>query len=75
MSWKSGQCYFMTLGWLFTIKELTRLGLKETFMQNMYMKGKRLLNYMDTVCVNKNKKVFPGSDKVEDGKRTAGWLL
>lgn len=37
---------------------VTGIGLKETFTQNVDLKGKRLLNHMNTVCVNKNKK-FP----------------
>ncbi|KAK7939880.1 hypothetical protein WMY93_003206 [Mugilogobius chulae] len=35
-------------------KELTGIDLKETFIRNLDLKGKRLLNYMTTVCVNKN---------------------
>ncbi|MEQ2202113.1 hypothetical protein XENOCAPTIV_024525 [Xenoophorus captivus] len=45
-------------------KELTGLGLKETFMRNMDMKGKRLLNYMNIVCVNKNKRFFLAQTKL-----------
>lgn len=36
--------------------ELTGIDLKETFTRNLDLKGKRLLNYMTTVCVNKSKK-------------------
>ncbi|XP_017544542.2 uncharacterized protein LOC108415995 [Pygocentrus nattereri] len=37
-------------------KELTGINLKETFIRNLDLKGKRLLNYLTTVCVKKNKK-------------------
>ncbi|KAF7652892.1 hypothetical protein LDENG_00090940 [Lucifuga dentata] len=37
-------------------KELTGIGLQETFTRNVDLKGKRLLNYMSTVAVMKNKK-------------------
>ncbi len=37
-------------------KELTGIDLKETFTRNLDLKGKRLLDYMTTVCVNKSKK-------------------
>ena len=37
-------------------KELTGIDLKETFTQNLDLKGKRLLDYMTTVYVNKSKK-------------------
>lgn len=37
-------------------KELTGIGLIETFTRNVVLKGKRLLNYFNTVGVNKNKK-------------------
>lgn len=36
--------------------ELTGIDFKETFTRNLDLKGKRLLNYMTTVCVNKSKK-------------------
>lgn len=38
-------------------KELTGIDLKETFMQNLDLKGKRFLDYLTTVCVNKSKKL------------------
>ena len=34
-------------------------------MRNMDMKGKRLLNYMNTVCVNKNKRFFQAQTKLK----------
>ncbi|KAG1925847.1 hypothetical protein F2P79_025253 [Pimephales promelas] len=37
-------------------KELAGIGLKETFTRNVDLKGKRLLNYFNTVGVNRNKK-------------------
>ncbi|XP_036978633.1 uncharacterized protein LOC119033110 [Acanthopagrus latus] len=37
-------------------QELTGVRLKEVFTRNLQEKGKRLLNYMNTVCVNKSRK-------------------
>lgn len=37
-------------------QELTGVRLKEVFTRNLEEKGKRLLNYMNTVCVNKSRK-------------------
>lgn len=37
-------------------QELTGVRLKEVFTCNLEEKGKRLLNYMNTVCVNKSRK-------------------
>ncbi|XP_043955131.1 uncharacterized protein LOC122821358 [Gambusia affinis] len=56
---------FHDIGMAVHYKELTGLGLKETFMRNMDMKGKRLLNYMNTVCVNKNKRFFQAQTKLK----------
>ncbi|XP_055010320.1 uncharacterized protein LOC129409166 [Boleophthalmus pectinirostris] len=47
---------FDELGMSVHFKELTGIDLKETFTRNLDLKGKRLLNYMTTVCVNKSKK-------------------
>ncbi|XP_047197689.1 uncharacterized protein LOC124852616 [Hippoglossus stenolepis] len=44
-------------------KELTGIGLKETFTRNLDLKGERLLNYMNTVCLNKNKKFLQAVTK------------
>ncbi|XP_062304936.1 LOW QUALITY PROTEIN: unconventional myosin-XV [Osmerus eperlanus] len=46
-------------------KELTGTGLKETFTRNIDLKGKRLLNYMNTVGVNKNKKCLQAVTKLQ----------
>ncbi|XP_055358744.1 uncharacterized protein LOC114841933 [Betta splendens] len=46
---------FTELGMEVHFKELTGIRLKETFTQNVDMKGKRLLSYMNTFCVNKSK--------------------
>ena len=46
-------------------KELTGTGLKETFIRNIDLKGKRLLNYMNTVGVNKNKKCLQAVTKIQ----------
>ncbi|KAK7922337.1 hypothetical protein WMY93_009239 [Mugilogobius chulae] len=50
--------WFDELGMSVHFKELTGIDLKETFIRNLDLKGKRLLNYMTTVCVNKSKKFF-----------------
>lgn len=47
---------FDELGMSVHFKELTGIDLKETFTRNLDLKGKRLLDYMTTVCVNKSKK-------------------
>ncbi|XP_073763552.1 uncharacterized protein [Danio rerio] len=48
--------WFNELGMAVHYKELTGIGLNETFTRNLDLKGKRLLNYFSTVGVNKNKK-------------------
>ncbi|TDH05722.1 hypothetical protein EPR50_G00125360 [Perca flavescens] len=48
--------WFHDLGMSVHFKELTGIDLKETFTRNLDLKGKRLLDYMTTVCVNKSKK-------------------
>uniref|UniRef100_A0A9J7XXC1 Uncharacterized protein n=1 Tax=Cyprinus carpio carpio TaxID=630221 RepID=A0A9J7XXC1_CYPCA len=48
--------WFSELGMTVHFKELTGIGLIETFTRNVVLKGKRLLNYFNTVGVNKNKK-------------------
>ncbi|XP_051734366.1 uncharacterized protein LOC127504056 isoform X2 [Ctenopharyngodon idella] len=48
--------WFKELGMAVHFKELTGIGLIETFTRNVDLKGKRLLNYLNTVGVNKNKK-------------------
>ncbi|KAL7855011.1 hypothetical protein SRHO_G00172010, partial [Serrasalmus rhombeus] len=47
---------FDEIGMSVHFKELTGINLKETFIRNLDLKGKRLLNYLTTVCVKKNKK-------------------
>ncbi|XP_017540709.1 uncharacterized protein LOC108412963 [Pygocentrus nattereri] len=47
---------FDEIGMSVHFKELTGINLKETFICNLDLKGKRLLNYLTTVCVKKNKK-------------------
>ena len=47
--------WFDELGMSVHFKELTGINLKETFTQNLDLKGKRLLDYMATVCVSKRK--------------------
>ncbi len=48
--------WFDELGMSVHFMELTGIDLKETFTRNLDLKGKRLLDYMTTVCVNKSKK-------------------
>ncbi|XP_037554240.1 uncharacterized protein LOC119430829 [Nematolebias whitei] len=47
---------FDEIGMSIHFKELTGINLKDTFIRNLDLKGKRLLNYLTTVCVKKNKK-------------------
>ncbi|KAI9517777.1 hypothetical protein NQZ68_000946 [Dissostichus eleginoides] len=47
--------WFDDLGIAVHFKELTGSGLQETFTRNLDLKGKRLLNYMNTVAVYKSK--------------------
>lgn len=48
--------WFDKLGMAVYFKELTGIGLKETFIRNVDLKGEWLLHYyMNTVCVNKSK--------------------
>ncbi|XP_040888005.1 uncharacterized protein LOC121194625 [Toxotes jaculatrix] len=46
-------------------KELTGIDLKETFTRNLDLKGKRLLNYMNTYCVKKSMKFLHDVTKVK----------
>ncbi|XP_034149423.1 uncharacterized protein LOC109615597 [Esox lucius] len=55
--------WFDELGMAVHFKELTGVELKETFIKNVDLKGKRLLNYMNTVCMNKNKKFLQAVTK------------
>ncbi|XP_047447616.1 uncharacterized protein LOC125012055 [Mugil cephalus] len=47
---------FDELGMSVHFMELTGIDLKETFTRNLDLKGKRLHDYLTTVCVNKSKK-------------------
>ncbi|XP_016385692.1 uncharacterized protein LOC107721972 [Sinocyclocheilus rhinocerous] len=55
--------WFNELGMAVHFKELTGIGLKETFTRNLELKGKRLLNYFSTVGVNKNQKFLQAVTK------------
>ncbi|XP_056870048.1 uncharacterized protein LOC130514465 isoform X2 [Takifugu flavidus] len=46
----------LTLGMIVHFKELTGIDIKETLTHNLDLKGKRLLNYLTTVCVHKSKR-------------------
>lgn len=52
---------FEELGMAVHFQELTGIGLKAVFTRNLDLKGKRLLNYMKTVCVNKSRKFLKGT--------------
>lgn len=54
---------FDEIGMEVHFKELTGTGLKETFTRNVDLKGKRLLNYMNAVCVNKSRKFLQAVTK------------
>ncbi|XP_072572022.1 uncharacterized protein [Paramormyrops kingsleyae] len=55
--------WFIELGMAVHFKELTGIGLKETFTRNLELKGKQLLNYFSTVGVSKNKKFLQAVTK------------
>lgn len=57
--------WFSELGMDVHFKELTGIALKETFLKNVDLKGKRLLNFMSTVCMSKNKKFLLAATKVK----------
>uniref|UniRef100_A0A8C1XB01 Uncharacterized protein n=1 Tax=Cyprinus carpio TaxID=7962 RepID=A0A8C1XB01_CYPCA len=57
--------WFDELGMSVHFKELTGIDLKETFTRNLDLKGKRLLDYMTTVCVNKSKKFLQNYAKLQ----------
>ncbi|XP_049437718.1 uncharacterized protein LOC125892035 [Epinephelus fuscoguttatus] len=57
--------WFSELGMGVHFKELTGIALKETFIQNVDLKGKRLLNYMSTFCMSKNKKFLQAATRVK----------
>eukprot|EP00066_Takifugu_rubripes_P028520 XP_011617786.1 PREDICTED: uncharacterized protein LOC105418794 [Takifugu rubripes] len=48
--------WFDELGMMVHFKELTGINIKETLTHNLDLKGKRLLNYLTTVCVHKSKR-------------------
>ena len=56
---------FSEVGMSVHFKELTGIALKETFIQNVDLKGKRLLNYMSTVCMSRSKKFLQAATRVK----------
>ncbi|XP_035982663.1 uncharacterized protein LOC118557208 [Fundulus heteroclitus] len=56
---------FDELGMAVHFQELTGIGLKEAFTRNLDLKGKRLLSYMKTVCVNKSRKFLEALTKYQ----------
>ena len=59
------QFFFEELGMAVHFRELTGIGLQETFSRNLDMKGKRLLNYLNTVAVHKNKRFLQALTKLK----------
>ncbi|XP_056441457.1 uncharacterized protein LOC130378875 [Gadus chalcogrammus] len=57
--------FFEELGMAVHFRELTGIGLQETFSRNLDMKGKRLLNYLNTVAVHKNKRFLQALTKLK----------
>ncbi|KAK2843764.1 hypothetical protein Q7C36_011979 [Tachysurus vachellii] len=57
--------WFDELGMSVHFKELTGIDLKESFTRNLDLKGKRLLDYMTTVCVNKSKKFLQNYTRLQ----------
>ena len=57
--------WFNELGMAVHFKELTGIGLEKTFTRNVCLKGKRLLNYMNSVCVKKSSKFLQAVTKVK----------
>ncbi|KAJ4948467.1 hypothetical protein JOQ06_020001 [Pogonophryne albipinna] len=55
--------WFDDLGMAVHFKELTGSELQETFTRNLDLKGKRLLNYMNTVAVYKSKRLLQAVTK------------
>lgn len=53
---KDWPLWFSEVGMAVHFRELTGIGLQETFIRNVDLKGKRLLNYMNVVYVCKCKK-------------------
>lgn len=45
-------------------QELTGISLKETFLTNVEKKGKRLLDFMRTICADKSKRVLQAVTKL-----------
>lgn len=57
--------WFRELGMAVHFKELTGIGLNETLICNVDLKGEWLLNYMNTVCENMNKKLLQAVTKLK----------
>ncbi|XP_062399830.1 uncharacterized protein LOC134089403 [Sardina pilchardus] len=56
---------FEEIGMTVHFLELTGLQLKETFLNSVEKKGKRLLNFMTTACADKSKRVFETATKLK----------
>lgn len=62
---KEWPLWFQELGMAVHFKILTGNELKETFIKNLERKGRRLLNYMSTVCVTKNRRFLQAHTKLK----------
>lgn len=56
---------FQEIGMTVYFQELTGILLKETFLTNVEKKGKRLLDFMRTICADKSKRVLQAVTKLE----------
>lgn len=56
---------FEEVGLSVHFKEPTRVDLKDSFLRNLDLKGKRLHSYLTTVCVNKNKRLLDTYAKIQ----------
>ncbi|XP_036440032.1 uncharacterized protein LOC118817438 [Colossoma macropomum] len=56
---------FQEIGMAVHFQELTGVPLKETFLTSVGKKGKRLLDFMRTVCANKNERVLQAVAKLK----------
>lgn len=57
--------WFSELGMDKHFKELTGIALNETFLKNVELKGKWLLNFMTTVCMSKSNNFLLTATKVK----------
>ncbi|KAK0140165.1 hypothetical protein N1851_022919 [Merluccius polli] len=56
---------FQEIGMAIHFQELTGVALKETFLASVEKKGKRLLDFMQTICADKSKQVLQAVKKLK----------